>query len=105
MPSPPQKTRSKAVDKDSKAWQALLKQTRDEHKAHLRELGTIIESQHNKLKLLKLELLCAREREEFIKKQRDENLARAVSAEESLQKELERKEGRRRATDRKTVFG
>ena len=105
MPSPPQNMRSKAVDGDSKALQALLKQTRDEHKAHLRELKTIIESQHKKLKLCRLELFCARQCEEFIKKQRDDNYARALSAEESLRKELERKEGRSRTNHRKKVFG
>ena len=105
MPSPPQKTRSKAVDGDLKALQALLKQTKDKHKAHLRELKTIIESQHKKLKLCRLELFCARQCEEFIKKQRDDNYARALSAEKNLRKELERKKGRRRANHRKKVFG
>ena len=86
MPSPPQNMRSKAVDGDSKALQALLKQTKDKHKDDLRELTTIIESQHKKLKLLKLELFCASQREEFIKKQRDDNYARALSAEKNLRK-------------------
>jgi|DEB0MinimDraft_4_1074332.scaffolds.fasta_scaffold00062_10 hypothetical protein len=101
MPSSPQRKGSKAVDGELKTLQALLKQTKDKHKDDLRELTTIIESQHKKLKLLKLELFCAREREEFIKKQRDDNHARALSAEKSLQKELERKEGRRRPKHRK----